>query len=864
MRRGRAPIVVAASLAVLGLWAASRPDDSVHRISLLAVGVAALVFAGHRLRTNHLRAQKVQLESLVTERTQDLEQAVLWATAAVREADTLRAATEALSGSLDLSQLLQVILTELRRVVDCDGASVQELDGHALRVIAGVGFHDLERVIGLTFDVRTTLDVEVHPDGRVTLKSRAPRIIPDTDALPEFKSDVVGPDRIRSAMWVPLVRGDRLLGLIALDKREPGFYTSEHARLALAFAAQAAVSIENARLFEQARSHARQLERHARELEEAAGALRASEERSRAILETAHDAFVAMDRDGLITAWNAQAEATFGYQRSEALGRPVAQTIVPPEQRGAHTRGLQRYLASGEGPVLGKRIELTALRADGHRFPVELTISAVPGAVPSFAAFIRDITERKRAEEAVARARLLAEEASRAKSAFIASMSHELRTPLNAVLGFAQLMERRPGRDAEDREHLAVINRSGEHLLGLINEVLSIAKIEAGQLSLTHDDFDLAALLAALEGMFRGRATAKGLAYAVQADGPLPPSVRGDDGKLRQILINLVGNAVKFTSAGSVTLRASWSSGRAVFEVEDTGPGLAADEATRLFAAFSQTEAGRRQQEGTGLGLALSRSYARLMGGDITLTSEPGRGSVFRVEVALPESREGRAPRREVRRVERLDAASGRPKVLVVDDHVESRTLLSKLLTSVGFDVRWAADGQAGLDAWRAAPPDLVFMDVNMPVMDGLAATRALRAEESARGLRRTPVVALSASVFEHEREDIEAAGCDRFLAKPFQEEELFELLARMLGVAYVYREGAAVPPPSAPLTRERLRALSEEWRGRFRKAIELADTDAALRLVAEIPPGHDALARDIVERLRAYQVDELEELLGV
>src|SRR5262245_2204270 len=306
-----------------------------------ALGVAALLLAGHRLRTNRLRGQQAHLEAVVRERTEDLEQAVLWTTFAMREAETLRAATEALAGSLDLQQLLQVILAELRKVVDCDGASVHELEGHTLRIIAAVGYHDLERIIGLTFDVRTTLDVEERPDGSVLLREQRPRIIPDTDAVPSFQSDVQGAERIRCVMWVPLVHAGRLLGMIALDKREPGFYTTEHGRLALAFAAQAAVSIENARLFEQTR-------RHAQELAQLAGALRESEERSRAILETAHDAFVAMDQRGVITAWNVQAEAIFGWRRSEAVGREVADTIVPPELRAAHRSGLARALATGE------------------------------------------------------------------------------------------------------------------------------------------------------------------------------------------------------------------------------------------------------------------------------------------------------------------------------------------------------------------------------------------------------------------------------------------------------------------------------------------------------------------------------------
>jgi PAS domain S-box-containing protein len=461
------------------------------------------------------------------------------------------------------------------------------------------------------------------------------------------------------------------------------------------------------------------------------------------------------------------------------------------------------------------------------------------------------------------KARQAAEQASQAKSSFVAHMSHELRTPLNAILGFVQLMRRRRDRDALDREHLSVISRSGEHLLGLINDVLSIAKIESGRMSVSPEDFDLAALLRSLGALLEPKAAAKRLAFEVELPPGLPPLVRGDEGKLRQILLNLLGNAIKFTDAGHVALRGAWHDGEAVFEVEDSGPGIAAGEASRLFAAFAQAEAGRQRADGTGLGLALSRSYARLMGGEITLYTTPGRGSLFRVELALPRSSaaEANAPS-TARRVVRSLAPGRRPPILVVDDNADSRKLLEALLRDVGFSVRSVGDGRQALEAWRREAPDLVFMDVDMPVMDGMAATQAIRAEERAARRPRTPIVAVSASAFEHEQASVLEAGCDAFLAKPFHEDELFELLAVRLGVSYLY-DGAepAAPHEDAPLTRERLARLPAPWRTRFRQALAREETEEALRLATEISAEDPALARSITARLRAYQLDELEEL---
>ncbi|MBL8114304.1 MAG: response regulator [Acidobacteria bacterium] len=450
------------------------------------------------------------------------------------------------------------------------------------------------------------------------------------------------------------------------------------------------------------------------------------------------------------------------------------------------------------------------------------------------------------------------EEANRAKDVFLASMSHELRTPLNAILGFARLMERRKGRDAEDLESLAIIARSGEHLLGLINDVLSLAKIEAGKTALRIEPFDPNALLRGLVEMLRARAEEKGLtlAYEPLAHEPLalPRVVTGDEGRLGQIVLNLLGNGVKFTERGSVTLRARWAEGRAVLEVEDTGAGIAPGELAKLFQPFVQADAGRKSGEGTGLGLALSRELARLMGGDITVESTEGKGTRFRVEVALPLAEEPLDRRAADRpRIRRLAAGSASPRILVVDDLAENRLLLERLLGPVGFTVRAASSGEEAVALWRTYEPHVVFMDRRLPGVDGLEATRRIRAEEAASGRARTAIVALSASALEHEKQELLDAGCDAFISKPFREEAIFAVLAEELDVVYEI-EGSEEAPSTARtvLERQRIARLPLEVRQALTTAFERGDLDGAEAAAEAVRP-FDA---ELGEALRAAAQD--------
>ncbi len=472
----------------------------------------------------------------------------------------------------------------------------------------------------------------------------------------------------------------------------------------------------------------------------------------------------------------------------------------------------------------------------------------------------------------LARAKERAETANRAKSIFLANMSHEIRTPLNAILGFSQIALHDPTLSEENRHNLATVNRSGEHLLTLINDVLDMAKIESGRISVEHEPFDLPGLLGDVAELFAPRAAEKKLRLVHELNPDLPRHVAGDAGKLRQIVINLLGNAVKFTREGGISLRARacLRDGRTwlELEVEDSGQGIAADSLDRIFAAFEQAEAGRTSQGGTGLGLTLSREYARLMGGDLTVTSHPGRGSCFRLTipvtpvegVLVPHA--APAPRPIVR------IAPDQPpcRVLVVDDRDTNREILVKMLAPLGCSVIEAINGQDGVAAFQTHVPQLVLMDVVMPVMDGREATRRIRALPQGRGV---PIIAVSASVFEDQLQEVMRAGASEFLRKPLREEELYAALARHLPFLFDYADGGrddtdGTPAALAPAELDdELAQLPVELLRQLRAAAGMLDKGGLLELVGACGNHAPGLAVRLRSLADGYRFDLIEELLA-
>ncbi|MBF0302944.1 MAG: transporter substrate-binding domain-containing protein [Desulfamplus sp.] len=428
-----------------------------------------------------------------------------------------------------------------------------------------------------------------------------------------------------------------------------------------------------------------------------------------------------------------------------------------------------------------------------------------------------------KSREEAERARDDAQKANQAKSIFLANMSHEIRTPMNAILGYSRLMQSDDTLSAEQRKSLMTINSSGEHLLNLINDILEMSKIEAGRIKINKNAFDLFALVEDMRLLFKERTSSKGLELKISHPPTIPRYIMADEAKLRQILINLLGNAVKFTEKGYVGLTVitdektnsvtepfaeaqSTSIQDAqsnpmqnreyslVFKIRDSGVGIAKDDHETIFQSFEQTDMGR-SKEGTGLGLAICRKYVELMGGILSVESAQGKGSTFTLVLPAVQVEEKDVPVKPKKRKvlgikQNIIDNSERGKnitecrILVVDDKETNRDVLTRLLEQVGIEVKEAADGQEALDVFDTWLPQMVFMDIRMPVMDGVEATKKIKSSE--RGAK-TFIIVVSASAMEEQRIEVMASGADAFIRKPFQESEIFEAISTYLGVEFIY-----------------------------------------------------------------------------
>ncbi len=578
------------------------------------------------------------------------------------------------------------------------------------------------------------------------------------------------------------------------------------------------------------------------------------------------------DRQGVIQYVNPHLCRVTGYAREELIGHSpsvLSARAQPPQ----HYRDLWDTVLAGriwEGELCNRRKDGTILWEHAWISPV---FGPADGEVIHLVAVKEDITERRRVAQELAEAKESAEAASRSKTAFLASVSHEIRTPLNAVLGFAQLLHDDQTLVGRHRDYVGRILRAGEHLLTLINDVLEISRIEAGRVELHPESFDLNALLDDIVSLFQARASDKHLSLAVEYAGDVPRNVTTDKGRVRQILLNLVGNAVKFTHQGGIVVRVSAepiseTEVLLVLAVEDTGVGIAEQEMERLFRPFEQTSTGISSGEGTGLGLAISRSFARLLHGDLTASSLPGEGSCFRV--AIPVTRAEQQPwsgRARARRPVGIVPGSPGQRVLVADDNALNRELLTTILGQLGFEIRAARDGEQALRIWEEWRPDAILMDIHMPHTDGCEATRRIRSQERD---GTTKVIAISASALVEERESAFRAGCDAFIAKPISTEEALETLARQTGVRYLYEEKDGEEPsdecakPATPeAMAESLAKLPRALLDELRRAVQEARIDRVSALAGEAH-AHDA---EVAERVRnlaaAYDYDGLFAVLG-
>ena len=460
--------------------------------------------------------------------------------------------------------------------------------------------------------------------------------------------------------------------------------------------------------------------------------------------------------------------------------------------------------------------------------------------------------------------------ANHAKSLFFSQMTHELRTPMNAILGFTQIMQRDKSLNPEQYEQLRIINQSGEHLLALINDVLEMSKIEAGCSTLEKSDFDLYQLLNGIAEMLKPKAKAKGLKFSVEKTTNLPQYVTTDQQKLRQVLINLLANAVKYTEEGRVTLRVAnledqtKSNTKLLFEVEDTGQGIAVHELDTLFQPFIQTKTGKKSQSGTGLGLSISRQYVELMQGNIGVSSIEGKGTIFNFDIEVNLAKPVDLDKEPPKRVIGLISNQFKYRILVVEDKWENRYLLVKLLISVGFEVRYAVNGKECLEIWESWSPHLIFMDMQMPVMDGYEATRRIKANIQPN--QSVIIIALTATAIKQHREKMLSVGCDDFMSIPLTQNLLWEKIAKHLNVQYVYEESVLssnLEPESVKfsLTPASLKLMPTEWITQLHYFATAADSEQISQLLNQIPPENTSLAealQDLVDNFCFEQIVDL------
>jgi PAS domain S-box-containing protein len=694
-----------------------------------------------------------------------------------------------------------------------------------------------------------------HEAGAVLRRDDAPayfaaiereRVIAATDARTDprtrdFTANYLTPLDIYSMLDVPLRRGEEVSGVLCIEHvGGPRAWTIDEQNFAIATANLISVAIADERRTEALRLVAQ------------------SDARAHMILDTAHDAFIGMDADSHIVQWNAQAEQTFGWTREEALGRNLAYTIIPPQYREAHLNGMKRFLETGEAPVVNRRLELRGVHRDGHEFPLEITITSPMKRDEEyfFGAFLRDISDRIERDEALRRAKEAAEAATKAKSEFLANMSHELRTPLNGVIGYSQLMQRDRGLTAQQHEAIDAIARCGTHLLDLINDVLDLSKIEAGRVDIEQSATDLPQLITDLRYVIAETAARKGLHLNTTLDPDLPSRVVLDGRHVRQILLNLLGNAIKFTQHGEVSLTIAAEGDGMLFTVTDTGPGMSGDELAKIFDAFTQTASGAAAG-GTGLGLTISRHLLEIMGADLHVESVVGKGSRF--FFTLPLVPAGDAADDEVDRYPSLFArlAPGQEvTALVADDNTVSRRILASLLESAGLQVITATGGIEAISLAKQHRPNVIFIDVKMPDLDGFSATRRLGADEST---RKIPVIAVTASALGDTRKAAKDAGCVAYLPKPVRAEALFAALTTHLMLKFVWEATRDAPQDAI-----KIEARHQPLAARLREAVGIGAVSDLHDVAETLSKGNDvdaALGRRISTMAANFDFDGIREL---
>ncbi len=617
-----------------------------------------------------------------------------------------------------------------------------------------------------------------------------------------------------------------------------------------------------------------------RERKRAEAEVKAQQTFLRQIIDVVPNIIFVKDPEGRILLVNQAGANMYGVPVESMIGK--RETDFNPNFT---VEQLEEFLAVNRKVMQTRRPNLelsqSVVAVTGKKYWYQTVINPlidVDGQVTGIVGATTDITALKRVEQDLQQAKEAAEAANKAKSIFLANMSHELRTPLNVILGFVQVMQRDALLAPEQRENLRIIHRSSDHLLSLINDVLDLSKIEAGHMALDESSVNLIELLRSLSQMLRQRAEAKGLQLNLHLASNLPQHVLLDVNKLRQILINLLGNAIKFTEQGEVTLQVRAIDYRAdqalaapsqlslCFEVTDTGVGIHPTELETIFNAFVQTEAGKISPDGTGLGLTISRKFVQVMGGEITVRSSLGQGSTFTFILPAHSAQSANANlASSCQQVIGLAPNQMTYRILVVDDHPENRTLLVNLLAPIGLEVREAANGQEAITAWQQWRPHLICMDIRMPLLNGYEATQQIRATP---GGQDPIIIALTAQASPSDRTLALAAGCNDYLSKPLQEETLFNKMAEHLGLEYLCAENPSVLANSAllisPITLHPsdLSVMPPSWVANLLYASRLCDDDEIKQLIKQIPADRACLIEGLNQLVQNYKFNKIVDLI--
>ena len=589
---------------------------------------------------------------------------------------------------------------------------------------------------------------------------------------------------------------------------------------------------------------------------------RRNEERFRGLTEYGADIILAFNAHGTISYQSPSCKSILGYTPHELLGRSIF-TLLPATERSEFTQHLEKIQQESQIQTFEHHLQ----HCQGHYIDVEShCVNLLKNkALKAIVINAREITQRKQAEHDLRQAKEAAEAANVAKSTFLANMSHEFRTPLNAILGFAQILGQQTNLKKKECEELAIIQRSGEHLLALVNDILDMSKIEAGRMTLHKHNFDLHALIEEVEYSFRLKAQEKNLQLLCKYESDVPAYIWADEIKLRQILINLLDNAIKFTARGKVSLGVqvvgsqdpknrqnlseSLLSAPCIlrFEVCDSGPGIHDVDRKYVFEAFSQAQRGANSAEGTGLGLAISRRFVQLMGGELRSESTLEQGSTFSFEIPITISKQDEIQEKTPdRKIIALQAGQPRYRVLIVDDNADSRLLLVRLLQPLGFELREAVNGRQALDIWKLWRPHLIWLDLRMPILNGRDVAKQIRAAETTRD---TVIIALTASSLLEDHEKMLTDGCDDFLHKPYHTREIFTMMHRYLGVHYVYEhENASLVQArtevnGAQLSPEAYQQIPRELFIKLQHATNTSDISTLLALIEEIQSYNPELA---------------------